>query len=300
MVPERGYRCPNGETAGKRPNPDTVHPHMTNFEGYVDAGASRVWVSVAGDGPPLLLLMGMGGHTGMWAPLRRQLPQFQTIAYDSPGTGRSPAAGRPTMGALAGVATGVLDALGVERTSVLGYSFGGAVAQQLAHQSAERVERMVLAATMCGVGAVLGWPALWMTTPARYWSPQALQVLGPTLYGGRQRAGVVAPMFNEAPPDPLGYLSQIVAIGTWTSLPWLHRLRVPTLVLAGDDDPLVPLVNARLLARRIPGARLHVVAGGGHLLLLDSAVETAPIIESFVGPDRLVNTGRPTVVGAAS
>ncbi len=258
---------------------------MDNFEGYVDAAGSRVWVTTRGDGPPLLLMMGIGGHTRMWAPLRRRLPGFRTIAYDSPGTGKSPAAGFPSMGALASVATAVLDGLGVERTSVLGYSFGGAVAQQLAHQSAGRVDRLVLAATTCGIGSVLGWPALWMTTPARYWSSDALQALAPTLYGGRQRAGAMTPGFNDNPPDPLGYLSQLIAIGTWTSLPWLRRLRSPTLILAGDDDPLVPVANARLLARRIPGAQLHVVPGAGHLFLLDSAVEMAPLIERFVSAE---------------
>jgi pimeloyl-ACP methyl ester carboxylesterase len=68
----------------------------------------------------------------------------------------------------------------------------------------------------------------------------------------------------------------------WSSLPWLHRLPQPTLVVHGDDDPVVPLVNARIVACRVPGARLHVVDGGGHLLLLDSSADVLPIITGFL------------------
>jgi pimeloyl-ACP methyl ester carboxylesterase len=79
-----------------------------------------------------------------------------------------------------------------------------------------------------------------------------------------------------------GYVAQLYAIAGWTSLPWLPRLRPPTLVLAGDDDPIVPLVNGRILHRLIPGARLHVVRGGGHLFLLDQPAETAALVTEFL------------------
>jgi pimeloyl-ACP methyl ester carboxylesterase len=79
-----------------------------------------------------------------------------------------------------------------------------------------------------------------------------------------------------------GYLSQLFAIAGWTSLPWLSRLRQPTLVVAGDDDPIVPLVNGRMLARLIPDARLHVVPGGGHLFLLERPREMAALITEFL------------------
>ena len=75
---------------------------------------------------------------------------------------------------------------------------------------------------------------------------------------------------------------QLAAMYGWTSLPWLHRLPHETLVLAGDDDPLVPLANARLLAAAIPCARLHVIRGGGHLFLLDSAPQAGPLITRFL------------------
>ena len=87
-------------------------------------------------------------------------------------------------------------------------------------------------------------------------------------------------------PSVRGYLGQMYAIAGWTSLPWLHRLRQPTLVLAGDDDPIVPLLNGRILVRRIPDARLHVVDGGGHLLLLERPAEMAALVTGFLAERR--------------
>jgi pimeloyl-ACP methyl ester carboxylesterase len=74
-------------------------------------------------------------------------------------------------------------------------------------------------------------------------------------------------------------------VAGWTSLPWLHRVEQPTLVVAGEDDPCVPLRNGRLLASRLPNARLHVVNGGGHLFLLDEPENAAPAIRAFLDED---------------
>jgi alpha/beta hydrolase fold len=82
-----------------------------------------------------------------------------------------------------------------------------------------------------------------------------------------------------------GYLGQFFAISGWTSLPWLGSLRQPTLVLAGDDDPIVPLVNGRILARCIPNARLHVVRGGGHLFLLEQPARMAAMVADYLKGD---------------
>jgi pimeloyl-ACP methyl ester carboxylesterase len=82
-----------------------------------------------------------------------------------------------------------------------------------------------------------------------------------------------------------GYAHQLYAGLGWTSVLWLHRIAAPTLVLAGDDDPIVPAANGRLLASRIPDARLHIVRGGGHLFLLEQADEAGSVIADFlVGP----------------
>ena len=126
-------------------------------------------------------------------------------------------------------------------------------------------------------------PACCCLTPARYYHPALFRWTVPHIAGGRRaairrswRAQADARLAHA--PSPLGYAFQLYAIAGWSSLPWLHRLRTPTLVVAGDDDPVIPLANARLMAHRIPDARLHVVRGGGHLFLLDEP-------ESAVGRD---------------
>jgi pimeloyl-ACP methyl ester carboxylesterase len=81
---------------------------------------------------------------------------------------------------------------------------------------------------------------------------------------------------------PRGYLYQLTAGAAWTSLPFLPGLRQPTLVMAGDDDPLIPLVNARLMRLLIPHSQLHVYHGG-HLGLLTEAAELAPVVDGFLG-----------------
>ena len=82
-----------------------------------------------------------------------------------------------------------------------------------------------------------------------------------------------------------GYIAQLYAISLWTGLPWLWRLPQPTLVLAGDDDPIVPKINGCILARVIPNARLEIIRGGGHLFLLERPTEIAALVADFLTTD---------------
>ena len=249
----------------------------------------RLRVRVQGSGPPLLLVMGLGGSIELWNPLVDAVRGRETIAYDAPGTGESDVPRRPLrMRGLAALAERLVDQLGHERVDVLGVSFGGAVAQQLAFQAPERVRRLILAATTCGLGAVPGNPLALaiLLTPHRYYSKRYRNLVAPFLYGGRARGH--QPIDQQAfarllrPPSLRGYYLQMMATLGWSSLPFLGRIRQPTLVMAGDDDPIVPLVNSRILARLIPDARVHVVNGGGHLFLLDQARESAEVIQRFL------------------
>lgn len=256
----------------------------------VRLGRHRLRVFVTGEGPPLLLLMGIGGNIEMWEPLRDALPGRQLIAFDVPGTGGSSTPRVPmTMAAIARLTAGLLDHLGYDRVDVLGVSWGGALAQQLAISHPRRVRRLVLAATVPGLGGVPGRPSAMrvLATPRRYYSQSYFESVAPTLYGGRIRRE--PELFRQQagarltrPPSIAGYFGQLFAITTFTSLPFLGCIRAPTLVLVGDDDPIVPLVNARILRRGIPGARLHVVPGGGHLLILESAEVVGPLIAEFL------------------
>ncbi len=259
---------------------------------YLRIDGQLVRVSVRGDGPPVLLIMGLGGNIEMWDPLERALNDrgFQTIAYDASGTGYSPARLVPRrMPGIARQAVHLLDALGHPRADVLGVSFGGAVAQELALTNPHRVRHLVLASTMCGIGGIPGNPAAMsiLATPLRYYSPTFLRLTADVLYGPSN--GVDDEVRREQttarqsrPPSAWGYLSQLAAVTAWSSLPWLHRIRSRTLVLAGDSDPIVPSRNARILAGRIPDARLEIVPNAGHLLLMDHAEQCGEIVADFL------------------
>jgi poly(3-hydroxyalkanoate) depolymerase len=252
-------------------------------------------VAVAGEGRPLLLIMGLGGNIEMWSPLERQLHDrgFQTIAYDASGTGHSPPQLIPLRPhGLARQAAHLLDQLGLPQVDVLGVSFGGGVAQELAVRNPHRVRRLVLASTACGVGGVPGTPIALglLATPLRYYSPRFLQASFRRMYGpvmdpdGRLMQQQMHAR-RSRPPTVWGYASQLIATAGWTSLPWLHRIAAPTLVLTGGKDPIVPPINARILGARIPHATVHVVPDAGHLLLMDHAVDSAELITHFLRSD---------------
>jgi poly(3-hydroxyoctanoate) depolymerase len=267
-----------------------VAPEKEAQDQYIEVGDHRLRVSIRGRGKPLLLLMGIGGNIEMWRPFQDALRGFRTIAFDAPGTGSSSVPRLPLrMPALARMTAGLIEALGYESVDVLGVSFGGAVAQQLAKDRPDRVRRLVLAATACGIGAVPGDPLamLMLATPHRYYLPAYFRSIAPYLYGGamRRKRGLAqsqADVRAGHPPSLVGYFWQLAAVTGWSSLPWLNRIRQPTLVINGDDDPIIRVTNGRILARLIPGARLHVIHGGGHLFLLDQAPESAAIVARFL------------------
>jgi pimeloyl-ACP methyl ester carboxylesterase len=126
-----------------------------------------------------------------------------------------------------------------------------------------------------------------MATPRRYTSPDYYRRVAGMIYGGEARLDPEAHLHGSVArfahaPTARGYLGQLYAISFWTGLPWLWRLRTPTLVLAGDDDPIIPVANGHILARAIPNARLEVVRGGGHLFMLERPVETAALVDAFL------------------
>ena len=264
---------------------------MTALTTFARVDGHLLRVSVAGEGPPILLIMGLGGNIEMWAPLERELHAsgFQTIAYDASGTGHSPPQLVPLRPhGLARQAAHLLDALGLPDAHVLGVSFGGGVAQELALRNPHRVRRLVLASTMCGLGGVPGNPVALslLATPLRYYSPRFLQTTAQWMYGPvadpdgtLMRQQVHAR--RSRPPTLWGYVSQLYATTGWTSFPWLHRITAPTLVLTGAKDPIVPPINARILGARIPNATVRVVPDAGHLLLMDRAAESAKVISEF-------------------
>ncbi|HEY2949961.1 MAG TPA: alpha/beta fold hydrolase, partial [Micromonosporaceae bacterium] len=219
---------------------------------FVEVDGVRLRASVRGDGRPLLLITGLGASLDLAHPFERELTArgMQTIAFDAPGVGQSTAYAWPRrMPGVARTVQRMLDTLGYDRVDVLGVSLGGVVAQQLAHQAPSRVRRLVLAATGPGLGGVPGSPSvlLALATPRRYYQPDYYRSIAGRIYGGDARRdpdallhGSIARFIER--PSVRGYFGQLYAISGWTSLPWLRSLPQPTLVLAGDDDPIVPLI----------------------------------------------------------
>jgi pimeloyl-ACP methyl ester carboxylesterase len=251
----------------------------------VEAGGLRWRVQRSGKGPPLLLITGIGAHIDMWRPFTAVAGERELVAFDPPGAGHSQRPARPLrMAALARRVSALMDALELPRADVLGYSWGGGLAQELAHRHPERVRRLVLCATGPGIGGVPPRPlaALALATPARYYHPALARLSLGLIAGGTRRGGDHTRERLAAPPSPLGYAFQLYAAAGWTSLPWLHKLPHETLVVGGDDDPSVPFANARILAARIPGARLERIRGGGHLFLLDEPERAAAAIRDFL------------------
>jgi poly(3-hydroxyoctanoate) depolymerase len=252
---------------------------------------ATVRIAEAGSGQPLLLINGIGAGLETWWPFARRLSRSRRlIMFDAPGIGGSRQLGLPLrMPGLAQLLVELCDALGQPHVDVLGYSWGGALAQQFAHDAPERVRRLVLASTSPGVGGrlpSLGALAL-VSSPLPYLSRTYLTRFAPVIYGGEWRRGG-APARRELTrwldfsPNPMGCLEQLYAISWWTSLPWLHRVTAPTLVFCGAKDPLVPVQNAHLLARQIPHARLELIPGSGHLWMLEHPEASAALVDEFL------------------
>jgi poly(3-hydroxyalkanoate) depolymerase len=251
----------------------------------------RICVSAVGNGEPLLLVPGIGCNADLWEPFIPYFPNRRILSFDAPGAGRSSTPLYPVpVEVLAALAVAVLDNRGIECSDVIGFSYGGAVAQQLAYEYPGRVRRLVLAATTCGWGSYWGSPAALavMATPLRFYSESYFDRIAADMYGGvtrrdpaKRRRALHAR--RQLPPSSYGYTMQLLGGMSWSSFGFLPDIPHETLVVCGDDDPLVPIANARMLAQRIPRARLEVVERAGHLLLWDEPERVAPQIGEFVG-----------------
>lgn len=265
---------------------------MWGQEQVIEVEGLPLRVVRAGSGRPLLLINGIGAAAEMWAPFVARVPEHEIVAFDLPGTGASPPLRHMTrMRGLAKLVALLIDALGFRSLDVLGYSFGGIVAQELVRRSPERVERLVLCATSPGVISVPPNPltALLMLTPARYSDPELAARIVPMIAGGRTQRDPMALREHLAdrlvrPPSTRGYLQQLYAVTGWSSMPWLRSIQHETLIMAGDEDPLVSLLNARYMAATMPRARLRVVRGGGHLFLLDEPASVVHELGRFLSP----------------
>ncbi len=237
--------------------------------------------------PPLMMFNGIGANLELARPFIEQLDDTTAIIFDVPGVGGSPAPGFPYRpSTLARLAKRLGEILGYDRMDISGVSWGGGLAQQFAFQYPSVCRKLILAATAPGFTMVPGKPNVLskMASPRRYTDPGYLRSIAPDIYGGAFRTdptliGKHAAAMKGA--TQYGYMLQLLAMSGWTSLPWLWLLRQPTLILSGNDDPLVPMINAKMMHQMISKSRLEVI-DDGHLFMVTKPRETAEIIEGFL------------------
>jgi pimeloyl-ACP methyl ester carboxylesterase len=250
-------------------------------------------VTVEGDGQPLLLIPGLGATRVVFRPLMPLLTaHFRVAVYDQRGIGASRVTPGPFSTAqLADDATAVLDGLRIDRATVLGASFGGMVAQEVAVGHPARLDALVLAASGPGPAHLVEEPdpaaaAALLGKGAR--SPEdAYRIACTVLYSRSFQEA--HPEFIEQqirdratrPIDGRAFRAQLDASRAHDAWDRLPSVTAPTLVMHGSEDAVMPLANARALAERIPGARLVVFDGAGHLFFHEEPERTAAVLAEF-------------------
>ena len=277
------------------PSPTALVPETSNSTTrHVAIGNQQLRVDVragTGTGTPLLMCGGIGASFEVLQPLVDALdPGIDIIRFDVPGVGGSPVAALPhTFPQLARMLDRLLDELGYHRVDVLGFSWGGALAQQFAVQHAGRCRRLVLISTNTGALSVPAAPSVLTKMLTPHGADDYAAAMAGSVHGrdSRARTDDVRRLFRHTRVTLAGpgYLYQLAATASWSSLPFLTLIRQPVLVMGGDDDPIVPVANARILANLIPNATLHVFPGG-HLEPLTAATDFGPRITHFLTGQR--------------
>ena len=246
----------------------------------------------SGEGPPLLLIMGMSGTALQWGEPFLDLlrPDFEVIVYDHRGVGASSRLEGPlTIAQMAQDAAGLLDALGIESAHVMGISMGGMIAQELALARGGLVRTLTLGCTFCGGSdstptspAVLGRLAAGMQSGDRVraiktgWEVNVSQAMAADADAYERYTGIVARR-PVAVPVLMAQLQACVAHDTCSRLP---NLTMPTLVIHGTEDEMLPVQNGQLIASLIPGARLEIMEGVGHLFFWERPERSAELVRT--------------------
>ena len=262
---------------------------------FATSDGARIHYHVSGpsSGEAVILIMGLGWDMTGWEGMLPHLRDYRVIRLDNRGAGRSDAPDEPySISGMAADVVAVMEGAQVESAHVYGASLGGMIAQELALRHPARVRSLVLGCTSPGILSIPGHPAvLWlMLNRERLPRDEALRRAPPYLF---HRSHENDPAVQEVmrqrllmPMNPVGYRRQRAAVARWTSLRRLRSLRVPTLVLHGDRDRLIPEFNGRLLAALIPGARYHRLRNAGHVYSVDAPDEAAAAVVDFLSEQR--------------
>lgn len=267
----------------------TQHVH-----GLLRAGDPNLWAEVEGEGDAVLCISGLGYSKWCWDELRDALAtQYRVVTFDNRGTGRSDKpAGPYSISMLADDAARVLDALHVERAHVIGHSMGGYITQNLALRHPARVRSVTLAGTSPGGPATEPFPE----ETARAWREAAH--LPPLDYARKTMPISFAPGWAEAHPQQLeSYLQRRLQFPT-PAVCWqaqyaactghaqngerVENIKVPALVIHGEQDRVVPFANGRQLAQRIAGSQWLPMPGVGHVPYLERREEFTAVVRAHL------------------
>jgi pimeloyl-ACP methyl ester carboxylesterase len=260
----------------------------------VRVGDIRLHYEVIGSGDPLLMVMGLGGSSAGWAPnLVSELARsFRTIIYDNRGTGRSDKPDEPySLEILAADAIAILDALRIERAHVFGVSMGGMIAQEIALHYPSRLQTLTLGCTTFGGKNAVPPPpesVKLLTAPRDGLSDEDIIRRGwPLAYtpeyikghGEELEASIPRLLVNATPAFIFKrHLDATYGLKTYDRLP---QISMPTLVITGARDVLIPARNSEILAERIPGAKLHIIPTAGHAFFNEAREDFVRIFVPF-------------------
>jgi pimeloyl-ACP methyl ester carboxylesterase len=258
---------------------------------YVDSGGAKLYWEAHGVGDPILLIMGLGASLEAWdrtAPVLAK--QYRVILFDNRGVGRSDVPPGPySLEMMADDAAAVMDAAGVRRAHIYGASMGGMIAQEFALRHPSRVRKLILGCTACGGSeAVRADQEVIAALNARAAMPreQAMWLMAPYIYDASTPRERIEEDFRSrlsANGPAEGYAAQYKAILAWQgSHARLGTLTMPTLVIHGETDRLVPPENGRVVARAIPGSMLVMLPHASHIYMTDQNEAASAAILSFL------------------
>ena len=267
---------------------------------FVENQGARIYWDEQGSGAPLLLIMGLGWSSHAWYRTRPILNQrYRTIAFDNRGVGQSDVPPGPySIPQMASDAAAVLGAAKVNAAHIFGVSMGGMIAQEFALQYPQKVRSLILGCTAAGgPEAVRAEPAVLQVLMTRSPNPDDFaKAIGPFIYD----RGTPPKLIEEDTevrrkwyPTADAYSAQLQAILAWESYSRIAQITQPTLVLHGENDKLVPPENGKLIAARISGAKLVLIANASHIFLTDQTAAAHTAILDFLGAQATRQRERP-------
>ncbi|WP_069806679.1 alpha/beta fold hydrolase [Vulcanisaeta thermophila] len=263
---------------------------------YIHSIDAKIYYERIGNGPALVLIEGLGYSSWMWIMQKEDLSRdHELIIYDNRGVGKSDKPNYPyTMDLLVEDLRNLIDALGLDKVHVLGVSMGGMVAQLFAIKYPSRVKSLILVSTHHGgkdvepppketLEAMFGEPPPNIKNDVELYRYKMSYAFSTTwLQNNKDVLDYLISLRLREPQPKEAYLNQAHAALTFDVSNQLSQVRVPTLVVHGDEDKVVPITNACMLFRKIETASLVIFKGAGHLLIIERARDFNNLVRGFI------------------